>query len=521
MSTNSDDAPNNDNIISQSNDIGALDSNLESLQIDFDDLSLGDSKSAVDVSDNRCHLGQLVVRIVSGRGLQKRREGHLLSTQISKTRRRIFHRVKSKTFACVSFGEKSLKTSSVEGDTSNPSWTKSEPSLLFDVHVDIQTPTKRKLNNSRSSVEKKNMEFQLDDDETDTLDLNFSPMPRMKNPNVTIILFHSSENSHNIDKARNISSPPTKINTSQFGDELVGTASLDVTQVITGKVSILDKWLPLKYGDDGEVTGNVRVIVEYDLNENNIRVGDKVQLHGFVDLLSCPMPSSQIYHVDQLVGDEAILSYITKVENWKCVIQVHKNMIVAVEKRLNPVERCSKEIVSLATNISHSPAVDVVTETIQKLPQEGIVTVGMQAAMGGLSLLDRWSKLGIQTALNDFVYATNLDGEATPEDLDDTILTGDEHESISLCSTEGELSSHLSREIPLCPLSIKPMHRPVIAADGITYERSAIRRWLRSSSISPITGEKFQHENLVPNYNLIASVRDGNVYEESDQKLLI
>jgi hypothetical protein len=269
------------------------------------------------------------------------------------------------------------------------------------------------------------------------------------------------------------------------------------------------------------VTGNVRVIVEYDLNENSIRVGDKVQLHGFVDPLSCPMPSSQIYHVDQLVGDEAILSYITKVENWKCVIQVHKNMIVPVEKRLNPVERCSKEIVSLATNISHSPAADVVTETIQKLPQEGIVAVGMQAAMGGLSLIDRWSKLGIQTALNDFVYATNLDGEATPEDLDDTILTGDEHESISLCSTEGELSSHLSREIPLCPLSTKPMHRPVIAADGITYERSAIRRWLRSSSISPITGEKFQHEKLVPNYNLIAFVRDGNVYEESDQKLLI
>ena len=58
MSTNSDDAPNNDNIISQSNDIGALDSNLESLQIDFDDLSLGDSKSAVDVSDNRCHFNQ-------------------------------------------------------------------------------------------------------------------------------------------------------------------------------------------------------------------------------------------------------------------------------------------------------------------------------------------------------------------------------------------------------------------------------------------------------------------------------
>lgn len=492
--------------------------NIESLQIDFDDLSLGDSKSASDVSDNRCHLGQLVVRIVSGRGLQKRREGHLLSTQISKTRRRIFHRVKSKTFACVSFGEKSLKTSSVE-DTCNPSWTKSEPSLLFDVHVDIPTPTKRKLNNSSSPVRKKNIEFQLDDDETDTLDLNFLPMPRMKNPNVTIALFHS-ENSH-IDKTRSVSSPPTKINTSQFGDELVGMVSLDVTQVITGKVSILDKWLPLTYGDNGEVTGNVRVIVEYDLNENNIRVGDKVQLHGFVDPLACPMNSSQIYHVDQLVGDEAILSYITKVENWKCVIQVHKNMIVAVEKRLNPVERCSKEIVSLATNISHSPALDVVTDTIQKLPQEGIVAVGMQAAMGGLSLLDRWSKLGIQTAFNDFVYATNLDGEATPEDLDDTILTGDEQESISLCSTEGELSSHLSREIPLCPLSNKPMHRPVIAADGITYERSAIRRWLRSSSISPITGEKFQHEKLVPNYNLIASIRDGNVYEESDQKLLI
>lgn len=39
----------------------------------------------------------------------------------------------------------------------------------------------------------------------------------------------------------------------------------------------------------------------------------------------------------------------------------------------------------------------------------------------------------------------------------------------------------------------------VIAADGFTYERSAIENWLKSNDCSPMTNEKLAHKNLDPN----------------------
>ena len=43
------------------------------------------------------------------------------------------------------------------------------------------------------------------------------------------------------------------------------------------------------------------------------------------------------------------------------------------------------------------------------------------------------------------------------------------------------------------------MMDPMIAADGHTYERTAIQHWLEGSSLSPVTGDKLPHIRLVPN----------------------
>ena len=40
---------------------------------------------------------------------------------------------------------------------------------------------------------------------------------------------------------------------------------------------------------------------------------------------------------------------------------------------------------------------------------------------------------------------------------------------------------------------------PVIAADGHTYERTAIQDWLQGSSLSPVTKDKLSHTRLFPN----------------------
>ncbi|CAI5514791.1 unnamed protein product [Closterium sp. Naga37s-1] len=51
----------------------------------------------------------------------------------------------------------------------------------------------------------------------------------------------------------------------------------------------------------------------------------------------------------------------------------------------------------------------------------------------------------------------------------------------------------------LCPLSKVRMREPVVAADGYTYEKKEIEKWMETSSRSPITGELFAHPMLTPN----------------------
>ncbi|CAI5947548.1 unnamed protein product [Closterium sp. NIES-65] len=62
---------------------------------------------------------------------------------------------------------------------------------------------------------------------------------------------------------------------------------------------------------------------------------------------------------------------------------------------------------------------------------------------------------------------------------------------------------------PLCP-SQEVMRDPVVAADGFTYEREHMERWMASCTLSPATGQPLAHCSLTPNHvlkNLIASHR--------------
>lgn len=40
---------------------------------------------------------------------------------------------------------------------------------------------------------------------------------------------------------------------------------------------------------------------------------------------------------------------------------------------------------------------------------------------------------------------------------------------------------------------------PVLAADGQSYERQAIKAWLLDHNTSPVTGARLEHNNLIPN----------------------
>lgn len=48
---------------------------------------------------------------------------------------------------------------------------------------------------------------------------------------------------------------------------------------------------------------------------------------------------------------------------------------------------------------------------------------------------------------------------------------------------------------------------PVIAADGFTYERSAIEDWLTRKKTSPMTNVPLEHERLIPNLSVSRALK--------------
>lgn len=63
------------------------------------------------------------------------------------------------------------------------------------------------------------------------------------------------------------------------------------------------------------------------------------------------------------------------------------------------------------------------------------------------------------------------------------------------------------------------MHRPMVAADGHSYEHDAIRRWLLSGhNTSPMTGETMHDAMLLPNHalkSLCAKARAENTQAQT------
>lgn len=57
-----------------------------------------------------------------------------------------------------------------------------------------------------------------------------------------------------------------------------------------------------------------------------------------------------------------------------------------------------------------------------------------------------------------------------------------------------------------CPITYEAFRDPVVAADGHSYERSAIAEWLARRETSPVTGCRLPHPLVMPNHALRAAV---------------
>merc|ERR1711920_102014 len=66
-----------------------------------------------------------------------------------------------------------------------------------------------------------------------------------------------------------------------------------------------------------------------------------------------------------------------------------------------------------------------------------------------------------------------------------------------------------------CPIMMETMVDPVLAADGHTYERSSIERWLRDHRTSPKTNEVLANRELIANIALRVAICDWPAKEHA------
>eukprot|EP00193_Tetraselmis_chui_P011077 CAMPEP_0177791378 /NCGR_PEP_ID=MMETSP0491_2-20121128/23891_1 /TAXON_ID=63592 /ORGANISM="Tetraselmis chuii, Strain PLY429" /LENGTH=898 /DNA_ID=CAMNT_0019313585 /DNA_START=155 /DNA_END=2853 /DNA_ORIENTATION=+ len=64
-----------------------------------------------------------------------------------------------------------------------------------------------------------------------------------------------------------------------------------------------------------------------------------------------------------------------------------------------------------------------------------------------------------------------------------------------------------------CPITMEVFEDPVVAADGYTYERSAIIKWLRTSSKSPMTNMPMDHLSLTPSHAVRSAIAEWKEFK--------
>lgn len=72
----------------------------------------------------------------------------------------------------------------------------------------------------------------------------------------------------------------------------------------------------------------------------------------------------------------------------------------------------------------------------------------------------------------------------------------------------------------LCPITLSLMRDPVLAADGHSYERTAISKWLQKHDTSPKNGNKLEHLNLTTNHairSLIEEFKERCISQQQTQ----
>ncbi|KAJ0909734.1 putative U box domain, Zinc finger, RING/FYVE/PHD-type [Helianthus annuus] len=85
-------------------------------------------------------------------------------------------------------------------------------------------------------------------------------------------------------------------------------------------------------------------------------------------------------------------------------------------------------------------------------------------------------------------------------------------ERLKAVADAAQRSTSMTRPTPpnhfICPIRKDVMVDPCVAADGYTYDRSAIEQWLEESDSSPMTNLPLTSRSLTPNYTLLSAIME-------------
>ena len=459
----------------------------------------------------------------------------------------LHHKGSANAYASVRFGSTTQRTTEVYG-TVDPVWPRGEAMYMDVTHPSYESlrakkeanenqspdpgdppqksistapPIKVSSTSSASNAPRASatgrMDTVYDHDSTQEKELARPPPPIL-----TVAIFHA-------DLHGKLSKFPSKgPMAGDSDDRFLGMIAVNLTPLLTGKIATFDEWLPLTGSESPRAS--VRIVCEYESSDTAPQKGDLVRFTGFCDPRDLyPANVNHLYVVEEADRDHVLISHTTT-EGWVSTYAVHRFMLICEERHQGPMDFYHDELASITQRLAHSPMVHVVQDTVRRLPDDGFVDVAGSVVQGGVSLLSRWFEGGVGTVVGDLTAATNWDGRFNPtaeESLSETPLEEEEPPESSAAANLDEDTMPLSETLedsdqrhrrataeplpnmPCCPITREPMRDPVVAADGHTYERSAIVRWLKNSDKSPLTGSVLSHKNLVPNYMLLSSLRDA------------
>jgi hypothetical protein len=163
---------------------------------------------------------------------------------------------------------------------------------------------------------------------------------------------------------------------------LLGKCSINVLRILCGRTPYFDEWCALHR--DGDLCGDrynrikaagcVRIVIEYEPTDPPPRSGDScvfANVHPLWDELypiapylirkSTGMSTARLssasltcrpktYRVKEVVGNNVVLSYQTPNEGWTCTFEVHRYMLLCVERHQAVVEKYREQVLDLCNN---------------------------------------------------------------------------------------------------------------------------------------------------------------------------